>query len=80
VVHKTRELTCCAPPPLVGCFSEAKSRRVTCLLEDLSLTGCADTRVGNVDHRGISGGQRKRVSIVSIARNTLKLVPICASA
>ena len=33
------------------------------VLADLSLTGCADQRIGNVDYRGISGGQRKRVSI-----------------
>ena len=29
----------------------------------MDLAKCADTRIGNVDERGISGGQRKRVSI-----------------
>lgn len=33
------------------------------VLEELSLTRCADQRIGNVDYRGISGGERKRTSI-----------------
>lgn len=33
------------------------------VLEELSLTRCADQRIGNVDFRGISGGERKRTSI-----------------
>lgn len=33
------------------------------LLEELNLTHCADTLVGNEDIRGMSGGERKRVSI-----------------
>lgn len=32
-------------------------------MEELSLTRCADQRIGNVDFRGISGGERKRTSI-----------------
>ena len=33
------------------------------LLGELGLLECADVRVGNVEKRGISGGQRKRVSL-----------------
>lgn len=33
------------------------------MLEDLGLLKCADTRIGNVMLRGISGGERKRTSI-----------------
>ena len=40
-----------------------KSALVDRLLDQLRLTECADTKVGNADDRGISGGQRKRVSI-----------------
>ena len=36
---------------------------VESLLSQLGLHECADTRIGNVDRRGISGGQRKRVSV-----------------
>jgi len=42
-----------------------KKARVEEVLRQLSLLDCANTRVGNVDRRGISGGQRKRVSIGS---------------
>lgn len=37
--------------------------RVESLLDELSLHQCADVRCGNADTRGISGGQRKRVSL-----------------
>eukprot|EP00624_Nannochloropsis_granulata_P002827 evm.model.NODE_24437_length_17166_cov_22.300535.1 len=40
-----------------------KRRRVNCVLDELSLTRCADQRIGDVDRRGISGGERKRASI-----------------
>lgn len=40
-----------------------KRQRVAKVLDELSLTRCADQRVGNVDRRGISGGERKRASI-----------------
>ena len=33
------------------------------MIKDLGLTKCADTRIGNVMIRGISGGERKRTSI-----------------
>ncbi|CAM9576222.1 unnamed protein product, partial [Discosporangium mesarthrocarpum] len=32
-------------------------------IKQLKLTDCADTWVGNEIHRGISGGERRRVSI-----------------
>ncbi|XP_015958507.1 ABC transporter G family member 23 [Arachis duranensis] len=37
--------------------------RVESLMQDLGLSHVADTFVGNEDNRGISGGERKRVSI-----------------
>lgn len=33
------------------------------MLARLSLLSCSSTRVGDVEKRGISGGERKRVSI-----------------
>jgi len=41
----------------------ARESRVNTIMEQLGLIGCADVLVGNVDRKGISGGQRKRVSI-----------------
>jgi ABC-type multidrug transport system ATPase subunit len=40
-----------------------KKRRVNRVLAELSLIRCADQRIGDVDRRGISGGERKRASI-----------------
>ncbi len=37
--------------------------RVEQIMAQLSLLKCADVRIGDVNNRGISGGQRKRVSI-----------------
>ena len=39
------------------------SKLVAETLETLGLTNCADTYCGDEDQKGISGGQRKRVSI-----------------
>jgi ABC-type multidrug transport system ATPase subunit len=35
------------------------------VMEDLGLTHIQDSRIGSVGDRGISGGERKRVSIAS---------------
>ena len=35
----------------------SKKRAVGALIEDLNLSGCRATRIGNSMHRGISGGQ-----------------------
>ncbi|CAM9604466.1 unnamed protein product [Ectocarpus sp. 4 AP-2014] len=32
-------------------------------IRDLKLTNCADTKIGNEIHRGVSGGEKRRVSI-----------------
>eukprot|EP01136_Pigoraptor_vietnamica_P030875 Opistho-1_new@90685 len=40
-----------------------KKARVDGLINDLYITRCADTIIGDENTRGISGGQRKRVSI-----------------
>lgn len=37
--------------------------RVDQVIQSLGLAVCSDTRIGNAESRGISGGQRKRVSI-----------------
>ena len=41
----------------------AKEERVQRVITKLGLAGCADTTIGNVLQRGISGGQAKRVNI-----------------
>ncbi|CAD8048393.1 unnamed protein product [Paramecium sonneborni] len=42
---------------------EEKHQRVEALIRELGITKCADTRVGNTQIRGVSGGERKRASI-----------------
>eukprot|EP00811_Abedinium_folium_P005373 NODE_1494_length_2458_cov_9.576577.p1 GENE.NODE_1494_length_2458_cov_9.576577~~NODE_1494_length_2458_cov_9.576577.p1 ORF type:complete len:711 (-),score=200.36 NODE_1494_length_2458_cov_9.576577:326-2179(-) len=49
-------------PPLHA-FGQDTSDRVRTVVEDLHLASILDHRVGTVERRGISGGQRKRVSI-----------------
>lgn len=48
--------------PVSTKYSECESE-VDQVIEDLHLGTVADQRVGTVDRRGVSGGQRKRVSI-----------------
>lgn len=40
-----------------------RRRMVDYIIEELGLIKCADTQIGNTEKRGISGGERKRVSI-----------------
>ena len=40
-----------------------KKAKVDALIEELGLEKCQKTKIGDAEHRGISGGQRKRVSI-----------------
>ena len=40
-----------------------KAKRVEDVISSLGLNGCRNTRIGNAAIRGISGGERKRVSI-----------------
>ncbi|KAG6002189.1 hypothetical protein E4U54_000935 [Claviceps lovelessii] len=42
---------------------EARHRVVEEVILELGLKECADTRIGNNQHRGCSGGERRRVSI-----------------
>ncbi|KAI5948338.1 ATP-binding cassette sub-family G member 8 isoform X1 [Manis javanica] len=45
-------------------FSQAqRDKRVDDVIAELRLRQCADTRVGNIYMRGVSGGERRRVSI-----------------
>ena len=45
-------------------LSEAKMQeRVNQVLKRLNLTGCSDQRIGGFFRRGVSGGERKRISI-----------------
>ena len=48
--------------PNVVSDTERKAR-VRKVIDDLGLTACADTRVGNEFLRGVSGGERKRACI-----------------
>ena len=41
----------------LGESTASKREAVLMLIEDLNLTGCKNTRIGNSMHRGISGGQ-----------------------
>ena len=43
--------------------NEEKLKRVNSVIQDLGLLKCQDTRIGDGEKRGISGGERKRVSI-----------------
>ncbi|CAF1226255.1 unnamed protein product [Rotaria sordida] len=40
-----------------------KNQRVTCVIKELGLEACADTRVGTDFLRGVSGGEKKRTCI-----------------
>ncbi|KAF0913788.1 hypothetical protein E2562_024876 [Oryza meyeriana var. granulata] len=46
-----------------GMTAAAKRERAEETLREMGLEGAADTRIGGWAHRGISGGQRRRVSI-----------------
>eukprot|EP00656_Telonema_subtile_P049803 TRINITY_DN6277_c0_g1_i2.p1 TRINITY_DN6277_c0_g1~~TRINITY_DN6277_c0_g1_i2.p1 ORF type:complete len:529 (-),score=121.40 TRINITY_DN6277_c0_g1_i2:77-1663(-) len=46
-----------------GTTDSDRTNKVESTLKALGLQGCADTQVGTVEDRGISGGQRKRLSI-----------------
>lgn len=48
---------------LRGCNSEERRERVDSLMQELGLTSVAKSYVGSDEMRGISGGERKRVSI-----------------
>ncbi len=49
---------------LPACISwREKHRRVDEVMEDLGITRIADRRIGNELQRGISGGEKRRVSI-----------------
>jgi ABC-type multidrug transport system ATPase subunit len=44
-------------------FNSRNSRRVAAVLEQLGLADVANSRIGSSERRGISGGQRRRLSI-----------------
>lgn len=48
------------PPPTT---EEERMRIVEEVILELGLKDCADTRIGNSQHRGCSGGEKRRVSI-----------------
>uniref|UniRef100_A0A2K6G088 ATP-binding cassette sub-family G member 8 n=1 Tax=Propithecus coquereli TaxID=379532 RepID=A0A2K6G088_PROCO len=57
-------LTFIAQMRLPRSFSQAqRDKRVEDVIAELRLRQCADTRVGNTYLRGVSGGERRRVSI-----------------
>jgi len=52
--------------PTEGWTRESKTARTEAVLQRLGLLKCAETRIGDEITRGISGGERKRVSIGNI--------------
>mmetsp|Transcript_40623 Transcript_40623/g.29238 ORF Transcript_40623/g.29238 Transcript_40623/m.29238 type:complete len:169 (+) Transcript_40623:453-959(+) len=42
---------------------EKQLEKVQETLKDLGLEGCADTKVGSTENKGLSGGERKRLAI-----------------
>lgn len=56
-------LTLCASLRLPGTDPAVRASAVSSLIEELGLGTMRDHRIGDVDRRGISGGQRKRVNI-----------------
>lgn len=63
--------------------SEEKKRLVEEVIMELSLKEAADTRIGNHEHRGCSGGEKRRVSIgvqVSIPDNNCRLILLICTA
>jgi len=61
--RETLHFAACLRVP--GSFSHwgRRGKRVRAVIEELGLESCAKTKIGTPDARGISGGQRKRVSI-----------------
>jgi ABC-type multidrug transport system ATPase subunit len=49
--------------PAKGWSKDTKNARTEAVLQRLGLLKCADTQIGDDMTRGISGGERKRVSI-----------------
>ncbi len=43
--------------------NEEKFKKVDSIIMELGLDGCRNVRIGSVESKGISGGERKRVSI-----------------
>jgi ABC-type multidrug transport system ATPase subunit len=53
---------------------EEKTARVDAVLATMGLTGCADTKVGNAFFSGLSGGQKRRLSLaIALLSNPLVL-------
>lgn len=42
---------------------EAKMKKVDIVMNQMGLGKCADTQIGGAGNKGISGGERKRVSM-----------------
>jgi ABC-type multidrug transport system ATPase subunit len=54
--------------------NEEKFKKVDKIIMELGLDGCRNVRIGSVDAKGISGGERKRVSIAMEVIHDLILV------
>lgn len=57
-------LTCAAQLRLSSSYTDAqKKERVDTIIRQLALSKCENSRIGGPNKRGVSGGERKRVSI-----------------
>lgn len=70
-VRETAKFAC---KNLTAAASESVSAAVAHALAALSLNGCADTAVGDALTRGVSGGERRRCSIVEALVSNARLL------
>ena len=69
-----RETISYAADLFLNATKEAKKREVDSMLQKMGLESCADTIVGNLFMKGLSGGQKRRLSLAVILMKKLDVV------